>query len=273
MQRAIDALRRFIPEGAALSAERITASGIPFYSTRPVEDLRDSLHHFLEAIALDLERGAATAYPARLAAIAAERAEQGVPAMHLLEAMYIAHGVVRGHFREVFAGDLDTQLWWERERTVLDQAATLAFVGSYMAAHEAKVRAQSVQIEEISAPVVPLHGGVVLLPLVGAVDAGRAERIMASLLESIDRHGARVVLLDVTGVPFLDAAVAGYLVRAVQASRLMGAEVALVGINARIARSVVDLGLDLQGIPVLADVQSGLEHALRVQGLAILKAR
>jgi rsbT co-antagonist protein RsbR len=114
---------------------------------------------------------------------------------------------------------------------------------------------------------------VVLLPLVGAVDAGRAERIMASLLESIDRHGARVVLLDVTGVPFLDAAVAGYLVRAAQASRLMGAEVALVGLNARTARSVVDLGLDLQGIPVLADVQSGLEHALRVQGLAILKAR
>lgn len=118
-------------------------------------------------------------------------------------------------------------------------------------------------IRLLSTPVVPLFEGIILLPLVGHIDSQRAAQIMEELLVGVQRYRARVAILDITGVPVVDTAVANSLLRAAQATYLLGAEVILVGIRPEVAQTIVGLGLDLRGLVTMSDLQSGIEYALR----------
>jgi anti-anti-sigma regulatory factor len=125
-------------------------------------------------------------------------------------------------------------------------------------------------LREIGSPILPIFSGVILVPLVGAIDSARAERTMDAVLHGVYEHRARVVLLDITGVPTVDTAVANALVRTAQGVRLLGATPVLVGVRAEVAQTIVDLGIDLQGIVTQASLQEGLEYALRAQGVRLI---
>lgn len=124
------------------------------------------------------------------------------------------------------------------------------------------IAAQTSMLDQLAVPVIELADGVLLLPLVGAISERRAAQIMESLLESIRRTGARATILDVTGVPLMDAAVAGHLVRAIQATRLLGCESILAGIQPGIARTLVALAVDLGRVVTRQSLAHGLAYAL-----------
>nr|WP_239583712.1 STAS domain-containing protein [Herpetosiphon giganteus] len=128
---------------------------------------------------------------------------------------------------------------------------------------------QESALAEVSSPIVPVYGGILVLPLIGSVDSRRAGQIMEALLEAINTYSADVVILDITGVPVIDTGVANYLLQAARAARLLGSTVVLVGIGAEIAQTIVQLGIDLTGIVTRANLQAGVEYALELQGLAI----
>ena len=65
-------------------------------------------------------------------------------------------------------------------------------------------------------------------------------------------------MLDITGVPVIDSQVAQSLLAVVQATRLLGARVLLVGIRPEVAQAVVGLGLELSGLATYRDLQSAL---------------
>ncbi len=71
------------------------------------------------------------------------------------------------------------------------------------------------------------------------------------------------VLLDITGVPVVDSHVAQGLLNIVHAARLLGAEVALVGVRPEVAQTIVALGLDLRGMPTHQSLQDGIAYTLR----------
>jgi anti-anti-sigma factor len=110
-------------------------------------------------------------------------------------------------------------------------------------------------IRELGCPIIPLMRGVLLVPLVGTIDAARAAQILERVLEEVGRAQAERVLLDITGVPLVDSQVAAALVQMTRAVGLLGAKVTLVGVRPEIAQSIVGLGADLGMIetrPVLA---------------------
>jgi anti-anti-sigma factor len=117
-------------------------------------------------------------------------------------------------------------------------------------------------IQQMSVTVLPIADGVLVLPLVGALDSQRAVLLTERLLEAIQRERAHMVLIDITGVPVVDTQVAGALIRASQAVQLLGAEPVLCGIRAEVAQTVVGLGLDLGQLTSQRDLRSGLAYAL-----------
>jgi rsbT co-antagonist protein RsbR len=123
------------------------------------------------------------------------------------------------------------------------------------------IRAQRGVIEALSAPVIPVGDEILVMPLVGELDRGRMDRITAALLQEVDRSRAAFAIVDVTGVPTVDPAVADALVRAAQAVRLLGASVVLTGIRPEVAQTLVGLGVDLQGIATCGTLRAGLDHA------------
>ena len=124
-------------------------------------------------------------------------------------------------------------------------------------------------VRDLSTPVIRVYEQILVLPLIGEIDAERAQQIETSLLAGIERHRATEVLLDLTGVPFVDTAVAAYLMRSARAAQLIGSSVTIVGISPRVAQSLVHLRIDFSGIVTHANLQSGLIHALRRRSLAI----
>jgi rsbT co-antagonist protein RsbR len=272
MQRVIDELKRRIVDLTNESVDRVKAAGIPFYENFPREIMQGSIGKVFEAVISDIERGVIEACPAMLSELGAQRATMGVSMRDMLRGMEMGFEVTSAHFKDVFREDLEAQLFWERWRSEVSYASAMSLSNAYVATREQLIAQQSEQILRLSAPLVPLARGVLLLPLVGAITEARASQILGSLLTAIGRHGAQSILIDITGVPVVEASVAGYLVQAAQAARLMGAQIILVGVSPAMAQAFIELKVALGGVPTLGDLESGIAYALRLQGLAIRKA-
>jgi rsbT co-antagonist protein RsbR len=133
------------------------------------------------------------------------------------------------------------------------------------------VEAQQRAIQELSTPVIPVLEGVIVMPLVGSIDTLRARDIMRKLLTGIREQRAKVVILDITGVPIVDSGVAAHMNKTIQAARLKGARTIVVGISDAVAETIIDLGLDWSGIETLSDLQTGLRIALQGMGFRLVR--
>ena len=128
-------------------------------------------------------------------------------------------------------------------------------------------------VSDLETPVIQVWDGILALPIVGTLDTARAQRMNEALLEKIVATGSEIVILDITGVPVVDTAIAKHLLETVAAARLLGAEVLLVGLSSRVAMTMVHLGLDLTGITTRTTLAKGLELAFARLGLEVAPRR
>jgi rsbT co-antagonist protein RsbR len=135
----------------------------------------------------------------------------------------------------------------ERERAALQQQV---------------IEAQREALAEVSTPLIPVAEGVLVMPLIGKIDPTRADRILEVLLAGVAEQRSRAVILDITGVRSVDTPVADALLRAARAVRLLGADTILTGIGPDVARTLVDLGVDLGGLVAFGSLHSGVRHVL-----------
>jgi rsbT co-antagonist protein RsbR len=127
------------------------------------------------------------------------------------------------------------------------------------------IKAQRTLIGSLSVPILPLNETTLVVPLVGELDSDRMAFAQERLLQAIQRSAARSLILDITAVPVVDTKVADGLMRLVRAVELLGAEAVLVGIRPEVARSLVELGVDLGQIATQRSLQSGIAHTVRRQ--------
>ncbi len=125
------------------------------------------------------------------------------------------------------------------------------------------IAVQQQTIRELASPVIPVLDQIIIMPLIGSIDSTRARDITRDLLAGISRYDAAVVILDITGVPFVDSGVAAYLNRTIGAARLKGTHTILAGISDAVAETIVDLGIDWRGVETVRDLQTGLLSAMK----------
>jgi anti-anti-sigma regulatory factor/putative methionine-R-sulfoxide reductase with GAF domain len=148
-------------------------------------------------------------------------------------------------------------------------AQTQEQVRKLQAAFEAQERlAQTVH--KLSTPVIQVWENVLVLPLVGGIDATRARRITEELLTGIVKYQAEMVIVDITGVPVVDTQVANYILQAIKAASLLGAHCVLVGIGAEVAQAMINLGVDLSAVVTLSNLQAGIQYVLARMGLGVV---
>jgi rsbT co-antagonist protein RsbR len=136
---------------------------------------------------------------------------------------------------------------------------------------ERVIRQQQEAIRELSTPVLQVRERLLILPIIGVLDAQRARQLTEQLLRAIRANRARVVVIDITGVPSVDSKVANHLLQTVDACRLMGASVIVTGLSSEIALTLVTIGVDLAKINAVGDLQGGLEEAERVLGYKVMR--
>lgn len=124
------------------------------------------------------------------------------------------------------------------------------------------IRAHEAILSQLSTPLLPISDDVVVLPLIGAISAERAAQIVRTLVEGVSASRARVAILDITGISGAFGEVAEALPRAARAAALLGARVILTGIGPDVARALVALGVDIEGVMTTGTLQQGVAYAL-----------
>ena len=141
---------------------------------------------------------------------------------------------------------------------------------SFVQERERIIRQQQEAIRELSTPVLQVRERLLILPIIGVIDAQRARQLTEQLLRAIRQNRAKVVVIDITGVPTIDSTVANHLVQTVEASRLMGASVIITGLSSEIAQTLVTIGVDLSKMNAVGDLQGGIEEAERLLGYKVI---
>lgn len=126
----------------------------------------------------------------------------------------------------------------------------------------AEIQAQQAAIRRLWTPVLTVAEHVLLLPLLGWIDIERAQQMMATVLNRIHASGARAVIVDLTGVPKIDAHAAAALGRLASAVHLLGAGVVIAGISAAVAQAMTVAGIDFQNMRMEADLAKAIRSAL-----------
>ncbi len=135
------------------------------------------------------------------------------------------------------------------------------------------IAAQQRALKELSTPIIPIMDQILVMPLVGSVDSLRARDITRTLLQGINQYRAKVVILDITGVPIVDSGVVLYLNKTILAAKLKGTAAIVTGISDAVAEAIVDLGIDWSSVETLRDLQSGLILALERVGITLSRQK
>src|SRR5690606_10878185 len=139
----------------------------------------------------------------------------------------------------------------DEHRAAFDSVERLVFfdmslaIDTYIASNLETIRRHQEAVRELSTPVIKVHDQILLLPLIGTVDSQRAGQIMETVLLRVSDEQARVIILDIAGVAVVDTDVAEHLLKTTEAVRLLGAQTVLTGISAQVARTIVQLGVDI----------------------------
>jgi len=116
---------------------------------------------------------------------------------------------------------------------------------------------------ELSTPVLHAWEEIIIMPLVGTLSSDRAQQATQAILESIDRFRAKYAIIDITGVSVIDSMVASQLIKTATSIETLGSKALITGVSARIATTIVDLGIDMGKIMTKNSLLEGLTYAIK----------
>jgi rsbT co-antagonist protein RsbR len=194
-------------------------------------------------------------------------------------------GVLRGMTTEQIIGGLlvlrdvygrSLFRWYQQEMDKLYKALDtyepvankiLAIVAlAFIQERERVVRQQQEAIRELSTPVLQVREKMLVLPIIGMIDSQRARQLTEQLLIAVKENRAKVVIVDVTGVPAVDSKVANHLLQTIDAAKLMGARAIITGLSPDVAQALVSIGVDVARFNAVGNLQGGIEEADRILG-------
>jgi rsbT co-antagonist protein RsbR len=216
-----------------------------------------------------LETGAVEALQAYARNLSERIIPRGVETNEVVGIVLLLRDVLARSLRKKYQSNFDLL------NTVLDayepaanRIAVTVAVG-FVQERERIIREQQRAIRELSTPVLPVREGLLILPIIGVIDPQRARQLTGQLLQGIRANRAKVVVIDITGVPSIDSSVANHLVQTVEAARLLGATAIVTGLSPEIAQTLVTLGIDLTKMNTVGDLRGGIEEANRALGFTV----
>lgn len=147
--------------------------------------------------------------------------------------------------------------------------ANMVLADAFLHTREEIIEQQKMVALEFATPVLPVTEEILITPIIGKIDTNRVQYIMENILQEIIDKKAQVAIIDVTGVPVIDAEVADNLIKTAQVAKLLGCTCVLVGINPKVAQTLVSLEIDFNNIITKQSLQQGLEYALQILNLKI----
>lgn len=201
--------------------------------------------------------------------LSAERAKKGFKPVDTAQYIIALKNVLTRHLvRTLSETPAELAHYLRSVDDVLDRISLLTFE-AFVETRERVIAQQSLSLVELSTPVILLWANVLLMPLVGVIDTVRARQFTERLLEAISRHEANVTIIDVTGVPVFDTSVARHIMKAIDASQLLGSRIVMTGISPEGAQTLTKLGINFANVISRATLRAGVAEALLLVGRRI----
>lgn len=164
-----------------------------------------------------------------------------------------------------YAGlDRDDFFRLERQTNSGIETIMIEYVTSFTEYKNHILHAQREMIDELTVPVIPLSASMAVLPVVGSFDTFRAKKLRERLLTQIPSMRIEKIIIDLSGVSFIDTAVVVHLFRITEGISLLGCKTVVTGIRPEIANTMIEMGVSLTG---KIEIKSTLRQALEESGL------
>lgn len=158
--------------------------------------------------------------------------------------------------------DIQHNLLEQRNRELADERAALKRALDELRQNSAERTALLENtVDQLSAPILPVQEGILVMPIIGAVSEQRAQRLQDTLLHAIVARHTQMVIIDVTALTSVNTVVVQALLDTIQATLLLGARPMVVGVNPAMAAALVDLGMPLDNVHAMADLESAVAFA------------
>jgi rsbT co-antagonist protein RsbR len=168
---------------------------------------------------------------------------------------------------KAFYNETDTSLtmdeFFHLERTVNDIIDLYidSFTAYYVQFKDDLLDSHRQTVDDLSVPIIPITEKVCILPVVGNVDTYRAKKIRERTLLRVKELKAEQLIIDISGVPFVDTAVVNHLFKIVNGIKLFGCSTILTGISPEIADTMIELGIEIgRGLKTKSDLQQALQE-------------
>ncbi|MDS1863121.1 protoglobin domain-containing protein [Vibrio vulnificus] len=146
---------------------------------------------------------------------------------------------------------------------------TTIVVDTYSRLINKRISEQSEALLAMSTPVTMIWQDILMLPIVGIIDSKRAQDIMSAVLNKISENRAKIFIMDISGVAVVDTAVANHFIKITKATKLMGCDCLVSGVSPSIARTMVQLGINVGEVRTNATLRDALENAFKIVGLTV----
>ncbi|WP_409272217.1 STAS domain-containing protein [Neobacillus sp. SCS-31] len=195
--------------------------------------------------------------------VSEDRVNSGVPLHSVIKQFGIFRSVII-LFIENFARDYEKELsfedifrWTKQINFAFDKVIDL-FSKHYYEVHSKLISEKEKMIYELSSPVIPVTKGTGVLPLIGEIDIDRAADILESVLNQSAAMRINKLVIDMSGVPEMDSAVACELSKLFKGLNLIGIRAILSGIRPEVAKAAITLGINFDNTEFEQDLAAAL---------------
>ncbi|WP_100398370.1 STAS domain-containing protein [Bacillus sp. FJAT-44742] len=194
---------------------------------------------------------------------AAKRIKLGTPLNHSLQKFKTFRMLMNKKvqdFVSVYSSELspiEVLTWIQRLDQTLDEAAEL-FIRKYQDFDTEKTEAQQQVILDLSVPIIPISDSIGVLPIIGEIDTYRAKIIQEQALKKSSDLEIEHLIIDVSGVPFMDTMVAHEIFQLHKTLTILGIETIITGIRPEIAQTAVHLGIKFNGLTTYAHLKQAV---------------
>ncbi|MFT4414748.1 ATP-binding protein [Fredinandcohnia humi] len=141
---------------------------------------------------------------------------------------------------------------------LMDHFLTHFFI-SYSKYKDELLESQRQLVENLSVPIIPINKDIYIIPLIGSMDHVRIETLEDKVLAGIGVDHIRTLIMDLSGVAFMDNGVIQSFSKLLEGIKMMGCKTVLTGIRADIVKKMIALDISFSNI---AESKGTLQLAL-----------
>ena len=111
----------------------------------------------------------------------------------------------------------------------------------------------------IRIPVIKLYSHLIV-PIQGLLGDGVMEELSEQVSKRIVTDGVTGLIIDVSAVDVMDSYVTRVVRDLALTARLMGVDTVLSGMQANVAITIIEMGLEIPGVATTLNLERALEH-------------